>query len=162
MERGSIDKIGATFTGMNRYFEERYRETFAIPEDALQERKNGSMRIATFQFNWVFGEADGYEYMEFYRFHRFGDEYARIWEDGTVEDLDTLETMYAYNPKIPGDEERKSEESAQRYENLLKELSEAGLLEEVPGHTANKHVPDVTGRKRVGLKSICLNLNLKR
>jgi hypothetical protein len=121
---------------MNRHFEERYRETFVIPEDALQERKNGSMRIATFQFNWVFGEADGYEYMEFYRFHRFGDEHARIWEDGTVEDLDVLETMYTYNPEIPGDKERKEEESAQRYEILLGELSEAGLLEEVPGHTA--------------------------
>lgn len=121
---------------MNRHFEERYRETFVIPEDALQERKNGSMRIATFQFNWVFGEADGYEYMEFYRFHRFGDEHARIWEDGTVEDLDVLETMYTYNPEIPGDKERKEEESAQRYEILLGELSEAGLLEEVPDHTA--------------------------
>ncbi|MCK9307726.1 MAG: hypothetical protein CVV35_05025 [Methanomicrobiales archaeon HGW-Methanomicrobiales-6] len=136
MERGSIEKIGVTFTQMNRHFEERYRETFVIPEDALQERKNGSMRIATFQFNWVFGEADGYEYMEFYRFHRFGDEHARIWEDGTVEDLDVLETMYTYNPEIPGDKERKEEESAQRYEILLGELSEAGLLEEVPGHTA--------------------------
>jgi hypothetical protein len=136
MERGSIEKIGVTLTQMNRNFEERYRETFVIPEDALQERKNGSMRIATFQFNWVFGEADGYEYMEFYRFHRFGDEHARIWEDGTVEDLDVLETMYTYNPEIPGDKERKEEESAQRYEILLGELSEAGLLEEVPGHTA--------------------------
>jgi len=136
MERGSIERIGTTFAGMNRHFEERYRETFAIPEDALQERKRGSMRIATFQFNWVFGEADGYEYMEFYRFHRFGDEHARIWEDGTVEQLDVLETMFAYNPEIPGDEERKREESAQRYESLLRELSEAGLLEEVPGHTA--------------------------
>jgi hypothetical protein len=136
MEGGSIEKIGATFTEMNRHFEERYRETFAIPGDALQERKSGSMRIATFQFNWVFGEADGYEYMEFYRFHRFGDERARIWEDGTVEQLDTLETMYAYDPEIPGDEERKREESAQRYEGLLGELSEAGLLEKVPGHTA--------------------------
>jgi len=136
MERGSIEKIGVTFTQMNRHFEERYRETFVIPEDALQERKNGSMRIATFQFNWVFGEADGYEYMEFYRFHRFGDEHARIWEDGTVEDLDVLETMYTYNPEIPGDKERKEEESAQRYEILLGELSEAGLLEEVPDHTA--------------------------
>lgn len=136
MERGSIEKIGATFTGMNCHFEERYRETFAIPEDALQERKSGSMRIATFRFNWVFGEGDGYEYMEFYRFHRFGDEHARIWEDGTIEDLDILETMYTYDPKIPGDEERKREESAQMYESLLKELSEAGLLEEVPAHTA--------------------------
>lgn len=136
MERGSIEKIGAVFAEMNRYFEERYRETFAIPEDALQERKSGSMRIATFRFNWVFGEADGYEYMEFYRFHRFGDEHARIWEDGTVEDLDTLETMYTYNPDIPGDEERKREESARRYESLLEELSGAGLLEKVPGHTA--------------------------
>lgn len=136
MERGSIEKIGVTFAEMNRHFEERYRETFAIPEEALQERKSGTMRIATFQFNWVFGEAGGCEYMEFYRFHRFGDEHARIWEDGTVEQLDTLETMYAYDPKIPGDEERKREESAQRYESLLAELSEAGLLEEVPGHMA--------------------------
>lgn len=37
MERGSIEEIGATFTGMNRHFEERYRETFTMPEDALQE-----------------------------------------------------------------------------------------------------------------------------
>ena len=125
-----------TFTEMNRHFEERYREAFTIPEETLQARKNGSMRIATFRFNWVFGETGGYEYVEFYRFHRFGEEHARIWEDGTVEDLDTLETMYAYDPKIPGDEERKREESARRYESLLAELSEAGLLEEVPAHTA--------------------------
>jgi hypothetical protein len=42
--------------------------------------------------------------------------------------------MYGYNPKIPGDEERKSEESARRYENLLKELAKAGLLEDMPYH----------------------------
>ena len=92
------------------------------------------MQIANFLFNWVFGEAGGYEYMEFYRFHHFGDEHARIWEDGTIEQLDILETMYGYNPKIPGDEERKSEESARRYENLLKELAKAGLLEDMPYH----------------------------
>lgn len=136
MEKGSIEKIGATFIEMNRHFEEGYRETFAIPEDALQERKNGSMRIAAFQFNWVFGKTDDYEYMEFYRFHRFGDEHARIWEDGTVEQLNTLETMFTYDPKVPGDKERKSEESARRYESLLGELSETGLLEVVPAHTA--------------------------
>ena len=136
MEKGSLEKMGAAFTEMNRHFEEMYQATFAIPEEALRERKNGSMQVATFHFNWVFGEADGHEYLEFYRFHRFGDEHARIWEDGTVEDLDVLETMYTYNPEIPGDKERKEEESAQRYEILLGELSEAGLLEEVPGHTA--------------------------
>ncbi|GLI46256.1 hypothetical protein [Methanoculleus bourgensis] len=135
MEKGSLEKIGAAFTEMNRHFEEMYQATFAIPEEALRERKNGSMQVAAFHVNWVFGEADGYEYLEFYRFHRFGDEHARIWEDGTIEQLDTLETMFAFDPKIPGDEERKSEESARRYENLLKELAEAGLLEEMPYHT---------------------------
>jgi hypothetical protein len=132
MVKGSMERIGATFREINRHFEESYRETFEIPMDALHERKSGSMRIANFQFNWVFGEADGYEYMEFYRFHHFGDEHARIWEDGAIEPLDTLETMYAYDPKVPGDGERKKEESARRYENLLKELSKIGLLEEMP------------------------------
>ena len=93
------------------------------------------MQIANFLFNWVFGEAGGYEYMEFYRFHHFGDEHARIWEDGTIESLDTLQTMYAYDLKIPGGQERKKKESAQRYENLLAEPREAGFLGKVPDRT---------------------------
>ncbi|NLM29781.1 MAG: hypothetical protein GX216_05035 [Methanomicrobiales archaeon] len=135
MEKGSIDKIGAKFIEMNRRFEEMYQVLFAIPEEALRERKNGSMQVATFRFNWVFGEVNGYEYLEFYRFHRFGDEHTRIWEDGTTEDLDTLESMYSYNPDIPGDEERKEKEMMECYERVLNDLAEAGLLGEVPHHT---------------------------
>ncbi len=78
MERGPIEKIGAKFIEMNRHFEEMYQVPFAIPDEALRERKNGSMQVATFRFNWVFGEVDGCEYLESYRFHRFGDEHTRI------------------------------------------------------------------------------------
>lgn len=135
MEKGSIEKIGATFIDMYRHFAERYQVPFAIPEEALQARRNGSMQVASFHFNWVFGEADGCEYLEFYRFHRFGDEHARIWEDGTVEDLDTLISMYGYDPNIPGDKKRKERAMMERYESMLNELARTGLLGEVPCHT---------------------------
>ena len=63
MERGPIEKIGAKFIEMNRHFEEMYQVPFAIPDEALRERKNGSMQVAAFRFNWVFGEVDGCEYL---------------------------------------------------------------------------------------------------
>jgi len=135
MERGSIEKMGAKFIEINRRFEEMYQVPFVIPEEALRERKNGSMQVATFRFNWVFGEVDGCEYLEFYRFHRFGDEHTRIWEDRRTEDLDTLETMYGFNPDIPGDKERKEKEMMECYERVLNDLAGAGLLGEVPHHT---------------------------
>ena len=77
---------------------------------------------------YVFGEDDRGGFLEFYSFHRiWGDVHARIYEDGTVEHLDVLETAVA----TTGDRDedgRRVEAQNERNRRLLRELDEAGLL----------------------------------
>ncbi|HEX2294085.1 MAG TPA: hypothetical protein VHN37_02120 [Actinomycetota bacterium] len=77
---------------------------------------------------YVVGEDDRGRFLEFYSFHRiWGDLHARIRADGTVEDLDVLETAVATTGD-PAEDRRLAEAQNRRNRRLLKELDEAGLL----------------------------------
>lgn len=93
------------------------------PRSGFARQKGGSGLV-----RYVFGEDERGGFLEFYSFHRiWGDLHARIYDDGTAEPLDILETTIA-----PTDDaaEYKREVEAQNLRNqrLLKELDEAGLL----------------------------------
>lgn len=81
---------------------------------------------------YVFGEGERGTFLEFYSFHRvWGDLHARIYEDGTVEGLDVLETALP----ISGDRDedrRRIEALNRRNRRLMRQLDDAGLLADGP------------------------------
>jgi hypothetical protein len=94
-----------------------------------QKGGSGSIR-------YVFGEDERGGFLEFYSFHRiWGDVHARIYEDGTVESLDVLETVVAESGD-PAEDARRIEALHERNRRLLKELDEAGLLSGGPVPTS--------------------------
>ena len=75
----------------------------------------------------------GREYFEYYAHHRIGgDGHGKIYEDGESLSLPTLETGFAYNPKILGDEERKRAENAEEYQKTLDDLNAKGMFSSGP------------------------------
>jgi len=120
----------------------KIREAFArrfshfglrLPDQNVCEREKGSMPYGSSgRLYYIFGKDEGREYLEYYAYHRMGDDHARIYEDGTVVDLDELSSMFCYNPDIPGDCERKEAEMQGRYRETLTDLVEKGLFEDEP------------------------------
>ena len=77
---------------------------------------------------YVLGEDERGAFLEFYSFHRiWGDLHARIYEDGTVEPLDVLETAVATTGDADEDM-RRIQAQNRRNQELLRALDEAGLL----------------------------------
>jgi hypothetical protein len=124
----SLDKIQSTF------MEEFKSFGIKIPDENLLERKSGSIPWSgSGRVMFVFGSSDGIEFMEYYGHHRMSDgRHGRIFEDGRHEDLPELGSFYGYDPKIPGDKERKEEEFRKEYEKTYDELAERGLLSAGP------------------------------
>lgn len=99
-----------------------------IPEENLLERKPGSIPYGSGRIMFVFGVNDGTEFMEYYAHHRMGDCRGRIYEDGKFVSLSELPSFFGYDPKIPGDEEKKKKEYQEEYEKIYNELIKTGLL----------------------------------
>lgn len=76
--------------------------------------------------------------MEYYAYHRMADDHSRIWEDGTLEGLPELSSLYGCNADIPGDRERARARMQQEYRETLDDLIAKGLFdnEPVPGSLA--------------------------
>jgi hypothetical protein len=55
------------------------------------------------------------------------DRHVRIYDDGECMDLDAICSMYGYDPKIPGDQERAERENREYNQRVYKELQEKGL-----------------------------------
>jgi hypothetical protein len=92
----------------------------------------------------VFGsDAEG-PYLEFYATHRMtNDSRVRIYSSGETKGLEALETMYAYDAKVPGDRERAARENRSRNLRITKELEERGLYPEgnINAYLATHDVP---------------------
>jgi len=67
-----------------------------------------------------------------------GEDHARFYDDGTKVDLPELCSMFSFDPKIPGDKERKEAEMQQRYRETFEDLIAKGLFDDepVPGSLA--------------------------
>lgn len=103
----------------------------AGPRWGFVRERGGPGRI-----RYVFGEDRNGAFLELYSFHRvWGDLHVRIHEDGTVEQLDVLETVVPVTGD-PGEDRRAVEEQNRRNQRLLKELDEAGLLSGGPVPTS--------------------------
>ena len=103
-----------------------------IPQENLQDRKSGSIPYGSGRIMFVFGAADGMEFMEYYGYHRMGDCRGRIYEDGKLMSLPELPSFFGYDPKIPGDKEKKEKDYQEEYEKINNELVKSGLLSAGP------------------------------
>ena len=114
--------------------EERVAEHFVhweirLPEGAVQLEEPGIIHQAGWTVRYVFGsDAEG-PHLEFYATHRMSnDRRVRIYTSGETKHLEALETMYGYDPKIPGDQERAARENRKRNTRITKELEAHGLF----------------------------------
>jgi ribonuclease HII len=71
----------------------------------------------------------------------------RIYGSGETKDLEALETMYGYDPKIPGDDARAAHENRRRNTRVTKELEAHGLYPDgnINAYLATHDVPPVKG-----------------
>lgn len=126
----NLEKIQETFVERFSHFDLR------LPDDHLRNRRKGSIPYGgSGRIYFVFGREEEREYLEYYAYHRMGESHGRIWEDGTRESLPELCSMFGFDPKIPGDKERKEAEMQRRYRETLADLIAKGLFdgEPIPG-----------------------------
>lgn len=115
-----------------------------LPEGAVQLEEPGVIQQDGWTIRYVFAsDAEG-SYLEFYATHRMtNDRRVRIYSSGETKDLEALETMYGYDPKIPGDQERAARENRRRNTRVTKELEAHGLYPEgnINAYLATHDVP---------------------
>jgi ribonuclease HII len=129
--------------------EARFAEYFAnwtihLPEGAVQLEEPGLIQQDGWVIRYVFGNDAGGSYLEFYATHRMtNDRRARIYGSGETSDLEALETMYGYDPKIPGDRDRAQRENRRRNTRVTKELEAHGLYPDgnINAYLATHDVP---------------------
>lgn len=126
-ERRSLKALEETFDRRFRNFPET-----RLPEENVRERRKGSLPYGSGRIYFVFGEEDGREYLEYYAYHRMGEDHARIYDDGTKVDLPELCSMFSFDPKVPRDKERKEAEMQKRYRETLDDLVAKGLFDDEP------------------------------
>ena len=103
-----------------------------LPEEHMRDRRNGSLPYGSGRLFYTFGEEDGREYLEYDTHHRMGDDHGTIYEDGEFVGLPELCSMFGYNPKIPGDEERKRAMTEREDRETLEDLIAKGILDDEP------------------------------
>jgi hypothetical protein len=126
MDRGS-DVLVQKLVEMHPGWDLAIERPPAGPAKGFVRQRSGSGLV-----RYVFGEDEKGGFLEFYSFHRiWGDLHARIYEDGTVEGLDVLDTTLPTTGNRDEDR-RRAEAQNGRNQRLLRELDDAGLLADGP------------------------------
>ncbi len=129
----SLEVIKQAFANRFNHFDLR------LPDENLRDRQKGSLPYGCGgRLYYVFGREDGREYLEYYACHTLGDSHGRIWEDGTLESLPELCSGFGFDPKVPGDMERKEAAMHRQYQETLDDLIAKGIFDDepVPGSLA--------------------------
>ena len=126
-ERRSLKELEEEFARRFRSLHET-----RLSEENVRERRKGSLPYGSGRLYYVFGEENGREYLEYYAYHRMGDDHGKIYEDGEFVGLPEFCSMYGYDPKVPGDEERKRAEMEREYRETLDDLVAKGLFDNEP------------------------------
>ena len=108
-----------------------------LPHGSVEDRLPGALQQTDGSglIRYAFGSDQRGTYLEFYSFHRIaGDGHARIYEDGEIEDLPTLQTMVLLSDD-PEENERREAAMHENNRQLLADLEEKGLMSggPVPG-----------------------------
>ena len=102
-----------------------------LPEGAVQLGEPGLIQHGGWTIRYVLGDDEGGSYLEFYATHRMTDDgRVRLYSSGETRELEALQTMYAYDSKIPGDQERAARENRRRNIRIRHELEANGLYPE--------------------------------
>ncbi len=115
-----------------------------LPRNAAALEEPGTVADDGWVVRYVFDSDRGERYLEFYATHRMTDDRrVRIWGSGKTRSLETLRTMYAYRPEIPGDQERAAREHRELNVRIASELEELGLhpVGNVNAYLATHDVP---------------------
>jgi hypothetical protein len=99
-----------------------------LPVENLRDRKPGSVPYGSGRILFVFGTEEGREYLEYYAHHRMGDSHGKIYDDGEEVSLPELSSMFSYDPKILGDQEKREAEMKKEYRETFEDLERKGLL----------------------------------
>jgi hypothetical protein len=140
-----VDGSAAVEGRFARYFGDR---GIRLPEGAVEREVPGLIQQDGWTIRYVFGsDAEG-SYLEFYATHpTISDTRVRIYGSGETKDLEALDSMYGYDPKIPGDLERAARESRERNTRIAEELETLGLYPEgnINAFLATHDVPPFEG-----------------
>jgi hypothetical protein len=117
------ERIAGAFNAIFANFDIRI-----VPDDVVIGTRRGlGERGWTIRYR-VDPDDAGLPSLEFYATHRMtSDSHVRIWADGHVEDLDAIWEAYAYDRKVPGDEERSRERYLQHNREVAEALGARGL-----------------------------------
>lgn len=101
----------------------------AIPDDALFQRRKGSISKGGWQINYIVDRDDKGLYLEYYACHRMtNDRHVKIYQDGTRQELDAPQEFYVFHDSIHGDKEKKEKEYYEHNRRVYEELKRKGLL----------------------------------
>jgi hypothetical protein len=96
------DTVGSSVQASDKESLRAIREAFSraypsynlrLPRENVLERKNGSLRCGSGMLFYAFGTEADREYLEYYCYHHMGEGHARIYDDGTVVELPTLDDL---------------------------------------------------------------------
>jgi hypothetical protein len=119
-----------------------------LPEDAVQREVPGLIQQDGWTIRYVFRSDAGATYLEFYATHpTISDTRVLIYGSGKTKDLEALDSMYVYDAKIPGDQERAARESRDRNTRIAEELQALGLYPDgsINAYLATHDVPPFEG-----------------
>src|SRR5687768_8665251 len=121
---GSTDAIEQYFRQYFRHWE------IALPPRDVASRAGGHIFERGWHIGYVWGSADGEEYLEVLAQHRMtDDEHFRVFASGRVEGLPAPAGLYSYPRDATEAEKREAgERNAERNRNIYADLRERGLL----------------------------------
>lgn len=111
-------------------FERDYRSwDLRLPKENVRRRRNGRLRCGSGMVFYAFGKENGREYLEYYQYHHMGEGHERIYDDGAVVDLPTLDDIdIAYG--FSGTPEEEQAEMERMYRETVESIYSHGLYDE--------------------------------
>lgn len=115
---------------IEQVFARKYQSSnLRLPQDNVRERRKGRLKFGSGMVFYAFGEEDGREYLEYYQYHHMGEGHDRIYDDGTVVQLQTLDDIdVAYG--FSGTPEEEKAEMEREYRETVKSIYSHGLFDE--------------------------------
>lgn len=102
-ETGSLEALEEAFARKYHFYNLR------LPKENVRERRKGRLKCGSGMVFYAFGEEGGREYLEYYQYHHMGEGHDRIYDDGTVVQLQTLDDIDIASGFTGTPEEEKAE-----------------------------------------------------
>lgn len=102
-----------------------------LPAGSEAAGSRGAIFKAGWNIHYLFGQEDGERYIEFYAVHRMtNDRRHRIYESGRIEELETIQQLFIYDPKVEGSKEESERHCHEHNRRVAEELQDVGLYPE--------------------------------